>query len=139
MNNAANATTRTAFAPPHLQYTPSPLHSLQVYKQQGSIPPQPTTPLTSLLLPQPAVNPNASLPAAIQSGQHIVTSSMASQLIPESSDSMASQASIWQQESVRTRKHEGLIWQLLTLPKDRLVAKGDILICMDSNFVIGRR
>lgn len=51
---------------------------------------------------------------------------------------LANGGSIWQ-ETTHTRKHEALIWQFQSIPKEKLAVKGNIVICVDSSFVIGRR
>lgn len=47
-------------------------------------------------------------------------------------------ALIWQ-DSMPAKRHDMLTWQFQSMPKEKLIIKGNIVLCMENKFILGKR
>lgn len=58
--------------------------------------------------------------------------------IPSPTTAVNNMALIWQ-DSMPAKRHDLLTWQFQAMPKDKLVIKGNIVLCVENKFILGKR
>ena len=116
------------YRPGTLRPTPQPASYFQQQQQ-----PNPVTSAAGKLYTQPP-KPQQQLS---QQTYQIPTPKTAAD-IPPPTTPVSNMALIWQ-DSMPAKRHDMLTWQFQAMPKEKLVVKGNIVLCVESKFILGKR
>ena len=116
------------YRPGTLRPTPQPASYFQQQQQ-----PNPVTSAAAKLYTQPP-KPQQQL---TQQAYQIPTPKAAAD-IPPPATPVSNMALIWQ-DSMPAKRHDMLTWQFQAMPKEKLVVKGNIVLCVESKFILGKR